>query len=384
MFTSETIITQGSSLVGWIQSNSGTQLSDHLLESDSGLYVNDLSAIDFELIEDALGEDYANVNDYLQRVHESEILNLVYDFTSKAKSQLGSRDLLTNFDVTNGIADYTNLSTKNARFVGWLIKPHQSNNLKTVIGKLGLQLSTAETVRIFLYETSQQTAIATYDFDYTSPLSLQWKAVTDFIANYRGTYGTRQQYILGYYENDPNNSQTWMLQNQAVKFQFDCGCNDSPKRHYGRYVEVQPIVIPNGYLQSDFALPDTTDLTSYYTDVSYGLFAKLNVTCDITDVLVDNMDVFANAYRYRIAVRILDDYMATKRINATSDASHLRKIAEKARNIYWNTLNGWVDSANHKHRGLIEDLAIDFSSMDNICLPCNQEVPRTAYMNYGR
>lgn len=371
-------------MVGWVQSNSGTQLSDHFLTSDSGLYVNDLSAIDFDVIEEALSDDYANINDYLQRVHESEILNLMYEFVVKAKSQLGSRELLNNFDVTNGVTDYTDLATKNKRFVGWVIKPHQSNNIRSTINKIGLQLSASETVRIFLYETSQQTAIATYDFVYTSPLSLQWKAVTDFITNYRGTYGTNQQYILGYYENDPDNSQTWMLQGEAVQYNFDCGCSNTPKRIFGKYAEIQPIVIPYANLQSDWTLPNMNDITSYWTDVSYGLFAKINVTCDITDVIVDNLDVFANAYRYRIAVRILDDYLSTKRLNPVSDASHLRAIAEKGRNIYWNTLQGWVDSANHKHRGLMEDLSLDFSQMDSVCLPCNQKVPRTGYINYGR
>ena len=384
MFNATSIITAGSDLVGWVQPNSGTQLSDHFLTSDSGLYVSDLSAIDYDIIEDALSDDYANINNYLQRVHESEILNLMYEFTSKVKSQLGSRDLLNNFDVTNGVTDYTDLATKNARFVGWVIKPHESNNIRATIGNIGLQLSTAETVRIYLYETSQQTAIAYYDFSYTTPLSLQWKAVTDFIVNYRGDYGTNQQYLLGYYENDPNNSETWMLQNQAVQYNFDCGCSDTPKRHFGKFVEIQPIAIPNGYLQSDFSLPDMNDITSYYTDVSYGLFAKVNVTCEITEVLVDNILTFANAYRYRIAVRILDDYLSTVRLNPVSDAKQNRAMAEKARNIYWNTLQGWVDSSNHKHRGLMEDLSIDFSRMDNICLPCDQKVPRTGYINYGR
>jgi len=384
MFNANTIITKGSDLVGWIQANSGTQLSDHFLTSDSGLYVNDLSAIEYDIIEDALSDDYANINDYLQRVHESEILNLTYEFTSKIKSQLGSRDLLNNFDVTNGVADYTQLSTKNARFVGWVIKPHFSNSIKVVMNKIGLQLSASETVRIFLYETSQQTAIATYDFAYDTPLSLQWKAVTDFIANYKGDYGTNQQYLLGYYENDPDNSETWQLQNQAVKYQFDCGCSSSPKRIFGKYAEIQPIVIGNDYLQSDFSLPNMNDITSYYTDVSYGLYAKINVSCDITDVLVDNILEFANAYRYRIAVRILDDYLSAIRINPTTDSKQNRGMAEKARNIYWNTLQGWVDSANHKHRGLMEDLSIDFSQMDNVCLPCNTDNPKTAYINYGR
>ena len=386
MFNRSTIITNGSDLVGWRQSanSSRTTLSDHLTASTSGLYVNDLRGIDFDIIEDGLSLDHSNVNDYLTEVHESEITSLIYDFVSTAKSKLGSKEILSNQDVTNGPTDYTDLSTKNARFIGWLIKPHESNNLRAVIKKIGLQLNTAETVRIFLYETSQQSAIATFDFAYTTALSLQWKEVTDFIVNYRGDYGTRQQYLLGYYEYDPDNIQSYQLTGRAVQYEFDCGCNNSPKRYYGRYVEIQPIEIPNAYLNysGEYLLPNLNDLTAYYTSRSYGLFVKLNVSCDITDILVDNMDVFAKTFQYRIAVRVLGDYLSSKRINTVADAKRVRSDAEYAKNMYENLLHGWSDSTGRYHRGLMEDLAIDFSGMDNICLPCRESEPRTTYINY--
>jgi len=380
MFNRSTIITEGSDLVGWRQSATGTTLSDHLTTSQSGLYVNDLRGVDFDIIEDGLSDNYSTVNDYLNVVHESEIVSLVYDFVSRAKEKLASRELLNNFDVTNGVADFTNLATKNSRFVGWLIKPHKSNNIKIALTKIGLQLDTAETVRIYLYETSQQTAIATYDFVYSAPLSVQWKTVTDFLMNYRGEYGTNQQYILGYYETSTT-SRTNPLTGQAVKFDFDCGCDNAPQREFGRYVEIQPIVIPNANLNG-VTLPDTQDLTSYYVDTSYGIFGKINVTCDITDVIVDNMDIFAKALQYRIAVRVLDDYLASKRVNTTTSAKHNIDFAEYARNMYSNLLIGWTDNADKYHRGLLEDITIDFSGMDNICLPCQTDLPKTAYINY--
>ena len=381
MFDRATIVTAGSDLVGWRMPNS-TLLSDHLTVSQSGLYVNDLRGVDFDIIEDALSDDFANINDYLQVVHESTILDLVYSFASAAKTKLGSREILTNFDVTNGAADYADLATKNARFVGWLIKPTQSNNIKGTIEKIGLQLNASQTLKIYLYETSQQDPIKTFDFAYTSPLSVQWKSVTDFIVNYRGQYGTRQQYLLGYYEYDPDNVVTGQLTGSAVQYEFDCGCSNSPKRYFGRYVEIQPIEIPNSYLSATQKLPNLNDLTAFYTSRSYGLFAKINVVCDITDVLVSNIDVFAKAFQYSLALRVLGDYLSSKRLNTTTDATRFIKQAEYAYNMYENLLNGWNDASGRYHRGLMEDIAIDFSGMDTICLPCEAERIRSGYISY--
>ena len=133
MFNIADIITAGSDLVGWRESANVnyTGLASQLKTSQSGYYVNDLPGIDFDIINKGLSGDDTSVNTYLQRVHESEIAGLVNEFSVKAKSKLGSRAILSNFDVVNGIADVRDLATKNARFVGWLISPRTSNNIKT-------------------------------------------------------------------------------------------------------------------------------------------------------------------------------------------------------------------------------------------------------------
>lgn len=376
MFNYSTIITEGSDLVGWHQSNKtgATTLSSRFTAPSTGLYVDDLPGVDFEILEQALVEDYSDVNDYLQKIHESELYQLVFDMYSRNKEVLGSRDILNNFDVTNGIADYTDLATKNARFCGWLLTPRQSNDIKAVINKVGLQISTSETVSIYLFETSQQSAIATFDFTASSPLSLQWKSVTDFIINYRGDYGTGQSYLLGYFEHDPDNDLSTQLKGSAVEFEFDCGCNSSPKKYFGKYVDIQPIVIENSKLNG-VLLPNMNDITSYFTSKSYGLYAKLNVTCDVTDVIVDNLTVLARAYQYKLAIRVLEDYLATVRINPNSDRARLVENRRIARNKYHNMLMGWTDDTGYRHRGLVEDLTIDFSGLDNICLPCDKREP---------
>lgn len=385
MFNVADIITAGSDLVGWRESANSTYtaLASQLKTSQSGYYVNDLPGIDFDIINKGLSADDTSVNTYLQRVHESEIAGLVNDFANRAKSKLGSRAILSNFDVVNGVADVRDLATKNARFVGWLITPRSSNNIQAEITKIGLQLSASQTLKLYLYETSQQAAIKTLDITYSSPLSLQWTALTDWMTNYRGDYGTRQQYLLGYYEYDPDNVVAGQLTGSAVEFDFDCGCNNAPRRVFGEYVWITPIEIPNANLNwngSAYTLPDIDELDDYLCEESRGLFAKINVTCDITDVIVDNISTFAKALQYKIAVRVLEDYLSSKRLNDTTDAKRYREIAEDKRNMYWSVLNGWNDSTGFHRRGMIDDIAIDFSRLDDVCLPCQADELRIVSM----
>ena len=384
MFTISDIITAGSDLVGWRESANSdyTALSDNLKVSQSGYYVNDLPGVDFDIINKGLSDDQTNVNSYLETVQKSEIAETVNDFVIKAMSKLGSRTLLSNFDVCNGVADVTDLATKNARFVGWVITPRSSNNIKATITKIGLQLSAAQTLKIYLYETSQQQPIKTFNFTYTTPLSVQWLEITDFIVKYRGS-GTRQSYLLGYYEYDPDRVVTGQLTGSAVEFEFDCGCNNAPRRVFGEYVWIQPIEIANSYLNfsgSDYILPTIDDITSFYCDESRGMFAKLNVQCDITDLILDNLLVFAKTYQYKMAIRILDDFLSCKNLNYLTDATRYRDFAQSRRDMYWSILHGWIDNTGLKRRGLVDDLVLDFSRMDDVCLPCEEDGIRIVSM----
>ena len=380
MFSIEDIITAGSDLVGWRESANSLypKLPTSLKASQSGLYANDLPGIDFDIIVKGLSDDQTSASDYLIRVQQSEIASLVSEFIGKAKTKLGSRDILSNFDVVNGTADVRDLATKNARFVGWIITPRNSNGIKAEITKIGLQLNAAQSLKLYLYDTSLQTPVKTFDFNYTTPLSVQWLAVTDFIVT-----GGRQSYLLGYYEYDPNHIIAGQLTGSAVEFDFDCGCNNAPRRVFGEYVWIQPIEIPNNYLNlsgSDYLLPTFSDLTSFYCAESRGMFAKLNVTCDITDLIVNNISVFAKAFQYKIAIRVLDDFLASKQLNDIVDGQRYRDSAKETRMMYWSFLNGWIDSTGLRRRGIIEDIAIDFSRLDDVCLPCEQDGIRIIQM----
>jgi hypothetical protein len=349
---------------------------DNFLKGSNLFYVNDLPAVNFQMIDAALSTD-ENADEYLTAVYESELINLVNQFTERNKTNYESKELLSNKTIVDGIAD--KIGVQNKRFVGFSFKPHRSNNLNIKITALGVQsTATQETLKIFLYETSQQEPIATFDFPITKEKSLTWEVVEDFILRYESeTGGTGQAYLLGYYEKDSENEQDWQLQGNSVYKEFTCGCPGEPKSFYGKYMGIRTLEIGNANLNwngTTYLLPsiDYNYLGNYETNQTYGLNAKVNVTCELTNVLVENIKMFAKPLQHAMGVRILWDAFASNRINSITDAK--KEQAKQFALKYEGILKGYVTEGGTQVQGLIDLLSLDFSGLDSYCLKCKQGI----------
>ncbi len=348
-------------------------LSAELKASTSGLFVNDLPGVDFEMISANLSEDQSDANTYLDAVYESTLLDMVLQFTNRSKDKFNSRELLDKKSIVSGVASMNNLVTQDSRFVGYWIRPHHSDYMKVQLTHLGMQANAIQNpIRIYLYETSQLEPLKTFDFNLTKSLSLVWAEVTDWLLQFESeTGGTGQDFLIGYYEKDADNVQPTQLQGQALFMEFDCGCPGSPKLIYERYVGIQPIAIPNQFLTPNgdsYDIPIVDNVLDFVTDRTYGLVAKVNVVCDITDIICQNINIFAKSLQYSIASRILYDAWASTRINSISDSKRdqSRVFAVK----YDGVLNGFTPPDAAPVKGLVDSLTMDFSTMDDYCLPC--------------
>jgi len=377
MFDKTKVAVCATSLVGFRADTSASYaaLSAAQKASTSGYYFNDLPGLDFEVIDSALSKYQTDAKTYLANVYTAELQNIITQFIESQKTQNAAKEILSNQNFTSGVAKFTDRITQNARFVGYLIKPHESNNIQSTITSLGMQVTAtqATALKIYLYETSQNVAIATFDFTLDSELSLVWRDVTTFITNYQSsTGGTGQMFYLGYYEKDPANPQDFQLQSQALRMDFSCNCSGSPKLMWGKYMGVWPIEINNADLNWDgtkYTIPTPTDIWSNTTSNTYGLQAKINVKCDLTALICANISMFAKAFQHAVAARILLDAYATKRINSVADST-----ADTSRDFaihYQGILNGYTNKDGIKIKGILDLLTMDFSGLDKYCSPCN-------------
>lgn len=370
----------GLSLVGWREDTNSiySTLTAAQQASNSGFYFNDLAGLDFEVIEAALSENATDAKTYLENVYESELLSILTQFIDNNKANGSTKELLSNKNLTSGVAKFKDTVVQNARFVGFYIRPKFSNNIRTTITRIGMQSTvTQSALKIFLYETSQNEAIKTIDINVDKKLSLVWEEVADFIVNYQSKDGgTDQEFMYGYYEKDPNNPQPYQLQGEALRMEFDCGCRNSPKLMWSKFLDVFPIEIQNDDLNFDagdneYKIPTPENIWDNTTKETYGLQATINVVCEVTELVCSNISMFSKALQHAVAVRVLLDASSTKRINSIADskAAELREYAV----FYQGVLNGYTTEDDKEIKGLLDILTLDFAGLDPKCAPCKDD-----------
>ena len=352
-------------------------LSDALKQSDSGLYVNDVEGVSLEIINDIKGQDFATVNDYLDSKFDSGLRTLINDFVIKQKKENYAKSLLKNQDI--GIKPATNIrdySPKNNRFVGFEIRPKKSNSIRTEILQFGGMFSQIQNeLPIYFYSSFQLDPIDIYYANIDKTNSLVWFTLDETQGSDSGTHidpltficdyindnsGHGQRYWIGYYESDLDTN------NYAVYTKTPCyTCNYSNAYNHLEYVDVIPCEVPTEHTYVSRELFDIDNIG--YADSTYGLFVKLNVTCDISQVLCDNKNLFASSLQKKIASKILwDAYNAPAsafNANSTTKKSDFRLMAEK---LEFELNGGIVDGRYQK--GELETLSIDFSNIDQVCL----------------
>lgn len=352
------------------------ELSDALKESESGLFVNDISGMSLEIINDIKGKDFSNVNDYLNATMSQSLRSMINNFVVKQKKEVYSKSLLKNQDVGVYAQNVRNASSKNNRFVGFEIIPKQSNSIRAEILQLGgMFTQIQDELPIYFYGSQQLSPLGTFYANIDKTNSTVWftldtvsgsdsGAHTDpltFICDFiNANSGHGQRYFIGYYEADLDSN------NYAIQTQTPCySCNGISNYNFADYVIFRPCEVSAGntYLSRELF---NIDAVGYSTD-TYGLFAKLNVTCDISQCVCDNRMLFATAYQKTIAAKLFwDAYNAPAsafNANSATKKSDFRLMAEK---LEFELMGGIVDGRYVK--GELETLTIDFSNIDSVCL----------------
>jgi len=356
-------------LVGWKESKAaGTcyeELTDHLKHSDSGVYVNDLPLIKLEIINDMLGKDQDVVNDYLTELYNDSSVKVCRSFVNAHKKFNYAKALLDNYDLGIYAQDIRKAQNKRDRFVGFEIIPHGSNSVNAQVMQIGgMFTATQPALDIYFYSSKQLGPVLTFSANISKEKSLVWfdlsstasasgsddcDSLIEIIAKYiNKDEGHGARYYLGYYEADLD------ADNYAVQTTANCfgGCSQKSKT-MNTYATIRPIEVPSGNTYVNHQLFDLTAVG--VSNETKGLHLKMNVTCDISQIICDNKQLFAEAHRLQQAITILwDSYNSTalNRIMA-SKKEDFRLMAEK----YETDLTE-----------VLKSLTVDFSNVDPICV----------------
>ena len=91
---------------------------------------------------------------------------------------------------------------------------------------------------------------------------------------------------------------------------------------------------------------------------TYGLHLHFYVTCDISDIICDNKNMFALAIAKKCAMKFYQDFANNSNLSRESDMSRDRALTNYA-------------MAKEEYDGLLKSIRFDFTDIDRYCLPCS-------------
>ena len=267
-----------------------------------------------------------------------ELLNRTNDNTIKVIEQVlldkklnGLRPLMEDLRIFEGAGRIGDVIIKESRFVGISLALKKFNALRATILQMGLQFTQINTdLDIYVYHSSQDSAIKTFKVSTTEINTFNWNAISDCVFDYvKYTSGyDNGMFFIGYYEDD--------VTGQAINKQIDftkepTGCKNCLNgihnlyayNMYNKWVTIKPFsAIPNGIKMFDL------DDVSYYDDSNFGMNFHITVECDITDLLIDNKNRFMDVIRKQMGVDLLKAIAYSTRNNIFEDRLVKNAITE--------------------------------------------------------
>lgn len=380
MITKDRILECFSGLVGWRESTkAGTcyeSLTESLKTSRSSIYVNDIgTGMDLESINQNLPHDYSDANQFLTDLYEASVIELLTRWAQITKRDVYTKTLLANDDIGVKAKNNKSLETKFGRFVGFKITPKPSNSLRAEVLQLGGMFSLAnQNLPIYFYASRQNDPIAVFYADYSSPYSQVWFNLSNtqsgsgsastavdpitFICDYiNREKGSGMDYFIGYYEAD--------LTGNAIQTDMYCGPCSGTSNELDRWVIITPICVRE---ESTYLTRELFDIENVgMTSQTFGLFMKVNVKCDASEVICDNVIMFAKALQLVMLEKLFWAFYNSNETNSmtANNKQDYRMNAEKCN----NELYGYVPEGSYRRiPGILEQLTIDFSNLDRICL----------------
>ena len=320
--------------------------------------MNDIPGITVGLLQHVANEQ--NVCDYVTSVHEAAGIRVIDQFLAKQKKDLNTKELLSNLTLIQKYNDLDDQITQSSRFVGYIITPRESKSTSVKITQIAFLSVAAQTFTVYLFDTSQKSAIQSKSVITSGADSVNWTDLNwdiDF-DRYAGSAG--QRYLIGYFEDD--------LTSNLYDENWTGACASQSRKIFGHYVGVAPIRFLSGTLNGTY-IPQLPYLESSINCRTPGFNLRLNVKCDVTRVLVDNISMFAEAVQYEIATKILKDALTDYELKPTTSAKNNRDRWRELLTEYDGKLNGGFTEGQESRYipGIIDRLSIDFSNLDAVC-----------------
>jgi len=324
------------------------------LASSSGLFYQGVHRlVTVENLRNALPEALSDseFNDEIFDMQKDAIQRVVQSvFQLKKPRTKALLDKFRLYDNANVKDDF--IENVAGQWVGYEIDLAKNNNLKVVIDALGSEFDAIKIgLDIKLFHSSKKDAIVTFLLTTLAGDS-KFDDLVDFVMDYLTFVGGT--YYIGYEMDD-------LGAVRALNRTFDVSEKANEPKHFG----IRPIRVEN-YVGPDLFDIDDIEIASE----THGLNFEFTTTVDITNLISDQKQTFADLISKQMAVNVLQTLINSTRTNA---------IKQETRTIALLELKG---TDKNRQIGLewqlaraIEETEFDFSDLDPLIVPTRDKFP---------
>jgi hypothetical protein len=287
------------------------------------------------------------------------------------------KSIYENIPLYDGRGNFRDKQANGNNFVGLSFVMKHDRSLVTTIKKLGHQFSEAiaGTLPIYLYHSSQEEPIATFNVIHDKANSSIWTTLTDDGTNelryLDDNYDAGGRFWLGYAQSDLGTAQA--INMYGIDWYSGFSCQSCNKRSYQYWKNYSPWVAVDGFTvpESNFTVGvdrfDPDDV-SYTPSRNYGLNIQMTNDCDLTPFTLQHDYVFAEAMNNVCGKLILED-MASNTRGANGLANQVNEEANKQ--LY--NVEGVFGTVADKVEQSLKGLSFDLSGLQDECLACDDD-----------
>lgn len=315
---------------------------------------------------------YNFFSDYLATLTEGAIGQAVQRFVTEKQLNKETRNLLELRTFFDGTGNLNDTIRNTGKLCGFEINNVRSNGVTTKIEKVGLQFTGNVDLTLYLFHSSDNRPVKTFDISYTGNGRFQWFILNECFMPYKAENNAGGSWFLCYNQNDLPEGV------RAVNFRRDwsrepCGtCNRGSLenwRELTKYIMVTPFEVHAPTTFKEY--PEMWDLDERMNPntLNFGMNCSVSVMCDLTDIIIEQRHIFANVIQLQTAYSIL-------RLMALNPEV---RVNRNQTNINRNELLYELDGDGGKRASGIgaeldkayKALRIDTQNLDRICLACN-------------
>ena len=364
------VITELKKVIGWKDHWDTAEipaLPTSLTDTESGQYYQEYHpSVRLDYIQALLPSNYA-LQTFLDDIETTAINQLLEKMVQEKKLNNAGMDLARNNLIYDNVLKDKPIINE-SRFVGVEFYMDSTIGLRAMIHRVGLYLTSAQpSLTLYLYNSLQEQAVATYTFSSTNANSFTWLA-TDIILDYSDGTGTEGGiWYLGYYQDD--------LVGQAIQYDSlnwkngycrtcDGGRRSSKYNSVARYVQMSPFYIDASNVPAVGTIFDTDDMVYTY-DNNYGFNFNISIKCNLTQFWIDNRLTMTNALGKIVALKVLEMMKASSQVSAIEQNVQINIIRDlegdsDTRQVpFWAQVERAVKANN-----------LDQANVNSVCVPC--------------